>query len=224
MTTDIYPIPLGQTNCFILKGEGAVLIDAGGPRTADKFARLIAKTPVKPEDIGLIVITHGHFDHIGSAKEIKAMTGAKLAIHKNEKPWLEQAQINLPPGVTTWGRFLIGAMKPLTPLVKFSPTTVDIELGDDDFSLSEFGVNGRIVHTPGHTLGSVSVILDSGDAFIGDMAMSAFPMRIGPGLPIFAEDLSRLRESWKRVLGMGIKTVYPSHGKPFPADVMKQAA
>jgi hydroxyacylglutathione hydrolase len=223
MITNVYPLSLGQTNCFVLQGKGAVLIDTGPPKMAGKFSKLLSKTPVKPEDIGLIVITHGHFDHIGSARDIKEMTGARLAIHQNEKPWVEQAQINLPPGATNWGRILIGLFKPLIGLVKFPPTSVDITLTDDEFSLSEFGIDGRIVYTPGHSSGSMSVILDSGEAFIGDMAMSAFPMRIGPGLPIFAEDLPRLRESWKKVLGMGIKTIYPSHGKPFPADVMQQA-
>ena len=225
MTTTVYPIPLGHTNCFLLKGDGVVLIDAGPPKTVGKFVKLIRQTPVKPEDIGLIVITHGHFDHIGSVRDIKAMTGAKLAIHKIEKPWVEQALINMPPGASTWGRVLSKLGGAIVPkMVKFPPTTVDITLGDDDFSLAEFGINGMVVATPGHSYGSMSVILDSGEAFVGDMAMNGPPLRMGPGLPAFAEDLPRLRESWRKVLGLGIKTVYPSHGKPFPAEVMRQSA
>ena len=66
--------------------------------------------------------------------------------------------------------------------------------------------------------GSISVVLDSGDAFVGDMAMNGLPLTIGPNLPIFAEDLSALKDSWRKLIDMGVKKIYPAHGKPFSIE------
>lgn len=95
--------------------------------------------------------------------------------------------------------------------------------GDDELSLADYGVPGRIIYTPGHSMGSVSVLLETGDAFVGDLAMNEFPLRLSPGLPIFAEDMQKVNESWRQLLDEGVKMVYPAHGKPFPAAIMRAA-
>lgn len=109
------------------------------------------------------------------------------------------------------------------PFVKIPPASADITLDDNDFSLDQFGVEGKIISTPGHSPGSVSVLLDSGDAFVGDLAMNAFPLRLTPGLPILAEDMEQVKKSWRLLLERGVKTVYPGHGKPFCADIIRDA-
>ena len=60
-------------------------------------------------------------------------------------------------------------------------------------SLAGYGIPGKIIYTPGHSMGSVSVLLDNGEAFVGDLAMNEFPLRLSPGLPIFAEDMEKRR-------------------------------
>ena len=109
------------------------------------------------------------------------------------------------------------------PLISIPPTDVDIVLGNDDFSLRDYGIPGTVIYTPGHSSGSVSILLDTGDVFVGDLAMNKFPLRLSPGLPIFAEDSNQLKESWKLLLGKGAKTIYPAHGKPFSAEIIKKA-
>jgi hydroxyacylglutathione hydrolase len=211
--------------CYLIRGQGSIIVDAGGPGQADGFMKAIVALSLRLEEIQLIVITHGHGDHIGSARDLKEITGAKIAMHQREKDWLEKSpdlQPSPPPGVTLWGRILIKLLT-FMPSARILATDVDIVLGDEVFSLAEYGIPGRVLYTPGHSWGSVSVLLESGEAFVGDLAMNGFPLRRGPGLPIFAEDVSRVKESWKLLLEQGAQTIYPGHGAPFAADVMRKA-
>jgi len=64
------------------------------------------------------------------------------------------------------------------------------------------------------------VVLDSGDAFVGDMAMNGLPLTIGSNLPIFAEDMLALQSSWRKLINMGVKKIYPAHGNPFPIEML----
>ena len=196
------------------------MIDGGAPGKANDFLSGLNKASITPEEINMIIITHGHWDHIGSAKDIKDITGAKIAMHRREKDWLEKSLKPLPPGVTRWGRIFAGTMALFTPFIHVPAAHVDILLDDGDFSLAEFGIAGKVISTPGHSPGSVSVILDTGDAFVGDLAMNAFPMCLRPSLPIFAEDLQKVRDSWKLLFDSGVQTIYPAHGNPFPAEMM----
>ena len=74
---------------------------------------------------------------------------------------------------------------------------MDIVLENEAFSLEEYGISGKVVYTPGHSSGSISVLLDTGEAFVGDMAMNKFPLRLSPGMPIYAENWQVLVDSWK---------------------------
>jgi len=221
MNVSIYSIPLGVTRCYVIRGQGAIAIDAGTPNQAEKFKRAFDGLPVKPSEIGLLVLTHAHTDHIGSAMQIRDTTGAQIALHASERDWLEHPAAHVPPGVTPWGRIMSGLLA-LAPVSRqILPAPVDIALGDEDFPLAEYGIPGRILYTPGHSRGSTTVLLETGDAFVGDLAMNAFPLRFGPGLPVLAEDMEQVRASWRKVLAAGAVTIYPAHGKPFPAEVMR---
>ena len=65
MSTTIRTIPLGIANTFIIKDHGTVLVDCGPPKKANAFSRQLQAAGLKPQDIQLIIITHGHWDHIG---------------------------------------------------------------------------------------------------------------------------------------------------------------
>jgi glyoxylase-like metal-dependent hydrolase (beta-lactamase superfamily II) len=226
MDVNIHPIPMGPVNGYVVQGEGAIMIDGGTPGQADDFLAGLERASIKPEDIQLIVVTHGHWDHIGSAKGIKEVTGAKVAMHQREMDCLRKSvDPPPPPPVTPWGRILVKliSMAASASSIEVPATGVDIVLGDEDLSLVEYGIPGRVIYTPGHTSGSVSVLLETGDAFVGDMAMNGFPLRLSPGLPIFAEDLGQVKASWRTLLEAGAKTVYPGHGKPFSADAIRKA-
>ncbi|MBN2028764.1 MBL fold metallo-hydrolase [bacterium] len=223
MGTTIYPIRLGLNSCYIIQEKGLIMIDGGVPKKINTFRKAISKIPIDPRELQLLIVTHGHFDHAGSARDIKEMTGARIVMHQADREMVEKKLPAIPPAASTWGGVLHKILKPLIPLVSSFPATqIDLVLDVESFSLTEYGIQGQIIHTPGHTAGSVSVLLDTGDAFVGCMAHNNLPFRLNPGLPIFAEDLEQIKTNWRLLLNRGAKTIYPGHGKPFSADVIRR--
>ncbi|MGB8984819.1 MAG: MBL fold metallo-hydrolase [Anaerolineales bacterium] len=219
MTFSFQRLPVGICNCYLLRGERTVLVDAGAQGSMKAFMRGLQKLNMDPKEISLILITHGHWDHIGSLHAIQQITGAPVAVHHCDQPWVENGNPAFPRGVTPYGRAMIWLadrlIHPRLPGVK-----VNHVIGDDGMSLASYGIPGKVVHTPGHTKGHVSIILDSGEAFVGDSAMNDWYLRPTPGLPVLADDIHRVVESWKKILPMGVKRIYPAHGMDFPVEVM----
>jgi len=210
----------GFANTYIIEGdEGAILIDTGLPGCEKA---ILDKCREKNISLQLIVITHGHFDHIGSAAALKRETGALVAVHT------EDAQA-LRTGMSKMDR-PVGLIAHLMPLlmrsVKTDPVEPDI-LIDEEMSLQEYGIDGRILLTPGHTSGSISVMLTSGEAFVGDLIMGGFFGKIRPrrpNLPPFEIGRDSIKNSVNYVLEQNPTVIYPSHGGPFaPQDVARWA-
>jgi len=217
--TQIIPFKSSLNTCYILKDKGAVLVDGAWPGAAQSFSKLLSDSKIKAKEIQLIILTHGDFDHVGGAKEIQELTGAKIVMHEKDSGNLEKAIFHWPEGVTPWGKISRAMMLPFVKVKgKFSAAKVDMKLDDEGLSLQEFGIAGKIVYTPGHTYGSISVVLESGDAFVGCLAQNRAPFVFKPKLPIYAKDLELLKESWVKVINMGASTIYPGHGESFPID------
>ncbi len=198
------------------------MIDAGSPGNERAIQRWFKAINLAPEDLRLVVLTHGHFDHVGTARWLKEFTGANIVIHERDREWFEKGILVYPKGVTLWGKLIIAIARFARPWMRFSGTKADIVVEDEGLDLNEYGVQGRIIHTPGHTSGSVSVLLETGDAFVGCLAHSNFPFRRGAGLPILADDPNSLHSSWKLLLEKGTKTIYPAHGNPFSVQVIRK--
>ena len=217
----IIPYRSGINTCYIVKDKGAVLIDGAWPGAAKSFKKLLSASHMDPEEIRLIILTHGDFDHVGGAKEIQELTAAKIAMHQHDSVNLEQGIFHWPDGVTAWGKLSRTLMMPFVKMKgKFPPAKVDILLENEGLSLKDYGIPGQVVYTPGHTYGSISVVLESGDAFVGCLAHNRAPFVFRPKLPIYAKDLELLKESWVKLINLGVKTIYPGHGNPFPVDMI----
>lgn len=223
METTISTIRASINRCYLVRQQGTILIDAGLSNGTKAFKEQFKLLSVEPAQLKLILLTHGHYDHTGGAKFLKEWTGAKVAVHEKDREQVEKGLFTWSQGVTGYGRFSRFILKPIMRAVAMPPPVeADIILGDEDHPLDEFGIRGRIIHTPGHTPGSVSVVLDSGEAFISCLAHNGMPLRLRPGLPIYADDIEGVKRSWERIFEAGAKMIYPAHGDPFPADVARR--
>ncbi|NWF64954.1 MAG: MBL fold metallo-hydrolase [Chloroflexi bacterium] len=221
MAFTFYRIPVGICNCYLLRGEQTILIDGGAWGGFPAFQRQLTALQIDPKEIRLILLTHGHWDHITCLADIQKMTGARIAIHGRDQFMVETGAPPFPKGVTPYGKMMAwSARQFLHP--HLTPLKVDTVIPDAGMSLREFGIPGEVIYTPGHSLGHVSVILDSEDAFVGDMAMNDWYLRLPPGLPILADDINQVVKSWKKILPLGIKRVYPAHGMDFSVDVVQK--
>ncbi|MDY6987055.1 MAG: MBL fold metallo-hydrolase [Thermodesulfobacteriota bacterium] len=216
-------IRLGLANAYLVKGQGRwLLVDAGSLHQERDFLCYLAKEGISAHDIGLIVITHAHFDHVGSLQAIRKLCGCPVAIHEKEAPLLKEGVVVFPPGTNLFGKTASFLGKTLMkPFFRFPAVEPDIIISKD-FSLEPFGVPGKIIPTKGHTHGSVSVLLASGEAFVGDLAANYLPLGLGPIFPPFAENVSGLLTSWQRLLFLGARIICPAHGKPFKAELLKK--
>ena len=213
----IQRIEVRETNCYLLKGErGAVLIDPGPPGGAQAVIAGVESASLQPEDVKLIVISHGHLDHYGAATDLKDWCSAPIAAYHGEAEFSRDRHNALPPAQTLRGSLVRWLYLLFSPLAPVQPLGADLLL-DDDSSLIQYGVEARVLQIPGHSPGSLAVVTDAGDAFVGDL----FVNYTVPSQPIYLTDRDAWRRSYERVLALGPRMVYVGHGEPFPGDKLE---
>lgn len=219
-TQQVFPISLGMVKAYLIKGKGNVLVDAGLPGKADAILAGLKNHNVDPKDISLIIVSHNHTDHVGDLHRLREITGAKVAIHKNEADALRQGKTSPVNPVSLFGKIVTKFFK--NPEFKAVDPEILIE---DELDLNEFGVSGKVIHTPGHTPGSVTVLLSNGEAIVGDMFSCK---NTGKGSkatsPIFATDLKELKETLYKLVQLSPRVIYTSHGVSCSAEAVKELA
>lgn len=168
------------------------------------------------------MITHHHSDHVNALGQILAKTKASVIIHKDEVKPLETGKLDrevMPLNRRT--KILMGLIALSIPK-KIKLRNKDVILESDSDFLRNYGIEGTILETPGHTIGSLSLLMDNGDAYIGDAAMNFMKFLGLRKRPMIAEDYNKVYESWKKLLNSGAKQIYPSHGNPFSAEELSK--
>lgn len=219
--TQVTPISLGLVNVFLLRGTRTVLVDTGNTGTAQRVLAGIAEAGVDPKDISLILITHGHNDHFGNAAEIKKATGAPIAAQKADVPAISEGK-NPPLNPTSGKARLMAKIAGMGKVSTAPAVPVDVVI-DTELDLAPYGVEGKVISTPGHTPGSVSVILASGDAVVGDLVIGTPFSRRKPMTPYFVDDQKVLNESMRRVGKLKPKTIYCGHGGPLTVEALRKS-
>ena len=215
----IIQLKVGMTRpTIITNGESSILIDAGPPGHLDDFIRQFRFHGIQPSTISLIVLTHVHYDHTGNLAGLRKHTGAKVMVNKREADWLSTGLMPIPRGTRWWTKLVVNLGDILMPGYASPPPFEADILVDDRMELGPWGFPATIIHTPGHTEGSQSVIMGdtiiSGDTFFNFKYFSVFPP--------FANSQVELLHTWGRLFSMGLKTIYPGHGPRFDISVAKE--
>jgi len=217
---EVITIRLGLTSrAYLVRQHGAVLVDTGVPGREGAIVARMKEAGIHPHDLRLIILTHGHADHAGSARALRELSGAPVAVHRDDASMVRSGRQGALVPTGTAG-LVLAAVYGRKGSAHFPPLEPDILLGDS-FALNEYGIRGEVIHTPGHTAGSVSLLLGNGDAIVGDLVFPAIPTG-RPGLPFFADDLEEVRASIGKVLAFQGGTIYPGHGGPFSTSDVKK--
>jgi len=216
-------VKLGWTRCYLLKCTGGyLLIDTDYPKYYSLLEKKLASLSIATSDIKYLLLTHHHDDHAGFAAKLVRRTGCQVIAHRNAVSPLQQGKseeigesVNRRIEIVLFFYMLFHREFKFPPL-KLAERDILIE-GDNDSLLKGIGIDGVILHTPGHTRDSISVLLSDGSAFVGDAAMN-FLRWTGVGhRPIVIEDITTVYESWRKLRERGARVIYPSHGRPFSA-------
>jgi glyoxylase-like metal-dependent hydrolase (beta-lactamase superfamily II) len=181
-----------STNFWVVSaGQSRLLVDLGWPgRAAALFANL-DRMGVPLAEIRYGLATHYHIDHAGAAQDLKRR-GVPLLVMEE--------QVAAIPLMKQW-------TKPADNYTEITThDNVVISTTESRSILAEIGIGGEIVHTPGHSDDSVSLVLDIGCAFTGDLTIESM---------VATEDPDMVTRSWQLLRSLGVTTVYAGHGNPF---------
>jgi len=186
---NIINVGYDSTNYYLIDiNDGKLLVDCGWPGTLPKFLAVLKRKDIAPAEIQYLLVTHFHPDHAGLAQDIKNL-GANLV--------LMESQVNF-TGVMDE----LYASKKLPYLSLRREKNILLQFDESRKFLAGLGLQGEILPTPGHSDDSVTLLLDQGFAFTGDL-----PPRF-----ILAEDDLISRQSWDRIYEHKITRIYPGHG------------
>ncbi len=208
-------IRIGKTNTYLLQSEFGfyILIDTSVTSGSDKLINRLLRLGISAEKLKLIVITHSHYDHTGSLTKIKEWSGAKVLAHETAVPFLEKGITPKPIAPNPLLMKMITLHEAKNPsLSNIEPVKVDITV-NSRYDLSEWGLKGYIIPTPGHTQCSISVIIEAQNVFVGDTLFNITPFSITP--PIQADNAQLLR-SWEILAESGSLFYHPEHGPTIP--------
>ena len=204
----IIRVLFGRSNVFLLtNGVSHILIDSSIGNQWRKLQKRLNQLNISHLDY--LILTHTHFDHAGNARKIKEKYNAKIIVSRSETSNLESGE-NLSPGGTN---FIIRGLVRLIEKsgflnLKTEPCSSDV-LIESPFDLKKLSFNAFILPTPGHTIGSLSIIIDDEIAIVGDAMFGVFK---GSIFPPFANDVPQMIKSWELLLATKCSLFLPSHG------------
>ncbi len=195
----------GTDNCYIVAdGKKAILVDTSSGASLDQVMAECDKYEMQ-----LIVLTHVHFDHAENAATLSKKYDIPVAIHKLDEELFESFDKQPLRSYGLVGKVVLGlSLKVLRETkVERPDNLIYVKEGDD---LSSYGINGKIIELPGHTLGSIGVDVEEKHLFVGD----ELDNWIRPGVGHLYYDLDAIKKSADKIRALGKRTIYYGHGKP----------
>lgn len=218
----VHPLWMGMSYAYLVEATtGLLLVDSGLVRREGVVLRKLAA--LGRADLRCIYLTHAHLDHSGSAAALRRATGAPVVIHSGDEDALRTGHSDLGQP-----RRAGAVIKRLLPLVEAflrpEPCEPSATLADGD-TLAAYGFPGAtVLHTPGHTPGSTTLLVAAADgthAFVGDLITADRPV---PDMQRqYATDWDALRPSLARLRATTPDYVYVGHGRVIPVDGVRLA-
>ena len=205
--SQIHQIKCGNGNCYIIEnGTDGILVDTGKREFLDKVLEACRAYHVR-----LLVLTHAHFDHAENAAQIANTLGIPIGMHEADQNLITSNMNQELSAVTVLGKLVLAASLrefSVRAMPAFKP---DVLLRDGD-SLSDYGVDARIIALPGHTEGSIGIDVDGKSLIVGDALMNMFY----PTVSMLFHNRDEMLESAEKISNTGNRTIYFGHGKPVP--------
>jgi len=187
-------------NCYLVTDPEVVLIDTGMPAQEGRILAYLEKLGFRPGDVRRIFLTHHDLDHIGSAARLQELTGARVFLHSADADCV----LGRRPCRPFWKSWSCGFAR-ATGWLRVPSIE---ELAGDGQEIGPF----RIIHTPGHTPGSVSLLYRN-VVFVGDLVNIGNPLRY-----LANQDTRLCRASLERVLALDFEILCRGHGRPLSRE------
>lgn len=188
----IHELRYSATNTYLIEGEnGSILWDTGWAGTFPAFCHAMGELHLSVQDIRFILLSHFHPDHMGIAQEI-ADCGPKIVIADVQDSCLHAAD-------AVFAKERNSSFHPI-----IDEQVLRIPLTESRKLLQSCGLHGELLHTPGHTEDSISLWLNEGYLFVGDLN------------PLYELELhkgTQIEKSWARLLALHPRTIYYGHAK-----------
>ena len=202
---EIKRIRCGSVNSYLIEEHGrAILVDTGRNGSEEKILAQCQKTKVE-----LIVLTHGHLDHVQNTAYLKKALGVPVALHKEDLNLIKDNFIEPLRYRGFLGMVVAEVSAKSFETDRIPEFTPEIFLKEGDW-LKDYGINARIMELPGHTRGSIGLDLDEKNVIVGDALMNMFY----PGLSMVYWDRGEMVKSADKISALGARKVYFGHGSP----------
>lgn len=210
ITANVYELPLGNVNAFLIEDEELTLIDTGAPGSTGKILEAIRSIGHEPGDLCHILLTHSHPDHSGSAAELKALTNARIYMHEAEIAYVQKGFVPKPE-VPVFTGFINKMMYNLfvkNASGEIMATTVDEIIDDGDWLPIAGGLH--TIHVPGHSAGQLAFFMpgQKNVLFAADTAANI----MGLGYAIFYEDFQAAKHSLEKLATFDFDIACFGHG------------
>ncbi|MGI6217347.1 MAG: MBL fold metallo-hydrolase [Coriobacteriales bacterium] len=203
-------ISCGIDNCFIIRqGDHAILVDSGRKRYRQKIL-----TAAREEDVELLVLTHGHYNHVCNAALISEDLDIPVAMHAADVDLLSDNHLQRMHANTFLGYIAMLYCHKIrrNPYIQRFYPEVYLQEGD---KLDDFGIDARVIELPGHTLGSIGLDVWGTDLIVGDACNN----KPRPGKAIFYGNRDMMEKSCEKITAIGDRMVHLGHGDSIPNRV-----
>ena len=216
----IFQVLNGRNNCYLIPtASGNILIDTGMQRVYQELKTNIVSVPIEQTKVDFLILTHTHFDHCRNAAALKKEYGCEIIVGEPEFEYIEQGYTPLPEGTNAFTRFLVAIGKRMGARhFGYQPFSADIKV-DEFFQWKSDDIKIDIMSTPGHSIGSISLIIDDEIAIVGDVMIKMFGDSI---FPPFADDIPTMLKSWKKLLDTGCRLFLPGHRPPIARQLLEK--